>query len=536
MDVLENELPFEVASADIGNEIVALFNSDTTNLEITTTYDDSSGAVTTPVTGVSLEQDVFGYYLRLIMGSGYQSGGGLSNRYNPSADIEMTFVNNVLADGIIAQGGRAGNFVVGNTEIGVKGAVERIDGVGSGVTISTTSGISTTNQNILSQIHADIPEVLNNAARISRLEGGGSGTGGGHVHTAGTFGFYPFPGVSSTSYANPNANANIGWTSQQGVWLEDVNADTQVTPNTAVEKATYWDPNNGRWNRLGDSNVRFSSGQTMVTASNSPGLFNALERMFKGTVGSNGDGVIFDNNGSNLYYQLSGNDYFNTTYVREAEGLIYTECILSIGTDQHNIGLRRVAPFHGSVASVEAFANSARDTNAARYEITNGTYPWDLDLGISTYQVFWLHRAQERSDRLRPSLLDRTFYTTERGSNIANGFPLKYGNPNIDNQNTDNLRFRIYLPVEEIDEIYGSTADVTDRHDEPRGRTPNSYPTSGSRFTISGIQLSQTPDGIDGTSSVAELRAAISVGDPTSSANNTVNTGVINSGSGQVES
>ena len=136
------------------------------------------------------------------------------------------------------------------------------------------------------------------------------------------------------------------------------------------------------------------------------------------------------------------------------------------------------------------FRSACRNSNAVRYEITNGEVPWNLDFGVAPYQCYWLYRAARHHADEDVSLLNFAFYTTSADLNIANGFPLRYQAVNLDYSGITHPRFRVYLPVAEIDEIVGHGDDITIRSEQPN----QSGVASGSRFFTTVSLGGFTPD------------------------------------------
>ena len=463
-----------------------------TNFRVTGTYEDSS-SVTSYVKAMALYSDSFGPYLDVEFAEAYSNNNGLpSNEYNPvdNIDLSMTFVEKIATDDLIRTGVSSGELSIAGETAFVKGTLaneETYDGNtirelppitahNDAVQVNLITGQTNDGQIQIEPHSARIPAIDNLNQRVSIIEGGG-GTGGSHTHTEPAWGWFACPfNIDRADTNNPVASlafsqADVSWTSQQNVFNNNIGGDTPVSPEAAVHIRTLYGSRNNTLRNFGPVDFGIRKGQNFITGNSNDagrGMYTALERMYRAMDAPRdfpGGAVGYEGN-------LNDNDR-NTVSWHDREN-VYTDLIVSIGPEQMNFGLRRVAPYSRTAQTLTQQGQFYGQTSATRYEIINGSWPFsDVTVSQPFFRVAWLIEGQADRDanpRVSRGLLGRNRYrsnATER--TIMNGFGVRNGNPLLDQSTDSGNIIRYYAPTEEIDEILGRGAEYEQTVNAPAG-------------------------------------------------------------------
>ena len=536
--------------------------------------------VTNYVASMILRQNALGYFVELEMASSYTATSGeSSNQYHPitsglisNSTLDLEIVTKVMNTDLVNNGAISGQFDFDGKKVFIKGAL--IDehyndasgnlqniapgqGEGDGVTLNYTDG-ELDGSPVIKHHHIDVPEITNLRDRVIRLEAGGTHHNQGFVHTTNAFGLLPYPGWWDTNTNRPAfplrddptpsgvTRNSPAWSSQEEIIVGEpqpgnpttripsrarpvdqiVSSDSQV----AIVRETRWPEDSGL--RSFTSTFTLPKGTTRISHANAPGLFDALEDMFKyGYTDRTARNRDPDGVGPTLapllksvYAGLQRSDYVSTSYnhyegTGNGTNALYTDVIINLSRfgpplpsnpafrsivrdPEFNLVLRRVAPFVEQVGDTSA--SIARRSTASFYEISGGPLPFELtNFAMHGVHAWWLRSGPAEGELNASSIVGRrvqhTPYPTPDGRHdFTSGLQLKFGNINDTTGPRASTRvpqntLRIWYDNTEINAIYGSDSEARELY--------LGMPIEANADTsdVVDVQLSYTPIQADGT-------------------------------------
>ena len=401
-----------------------------------------------------------------------------------------------------------------------------------------------------------------NTERIAALE---NGTGdAGHLHNSGAFGLYPYPGT--VTFTTPSANRrsiadrapytgpnNPAWINQPETYARTgvgTSANTRLHQNSFVHGVNAATHNDTTFNTRLRAYILTEGQATILPTGASSGLYTALENAFRWGYTDDTSGLLADanvqirNSAAHAGFTYGLTDDQREIIINRASDNVFTADLLLSYNPNFTIGLRRFVMYTGPRLATEQDAiDSYRNTPAAYYEIVSGGFPATIDFGFAPnangvnqrgygFEMFWLAGVGqgivvERESHLAFGRISSQLFS---GPTVNYGIDKKYGDPNVNDGpfaststlaesfSTDtptrdaNDHLRLYIPDDEVNEIYGSDGNLTERASQ--NVDPLNY-SAGTAIDLI-YTLNFAPTMTDGTviGDLAGIRNALTITDP----------------------